>query len=70
MANSDFTRVLEWTYGAFFLGDQTLQTETYVLHQQVVDYLDRLHGSGNWQPETLRSTNVKIRVKRLNLVKL
>lgn len=70
MSTSKFIRVQAWTFEVFFKGPQCIHTEFGVEEHQVIGYLHSIYGSGNWRRNSLRSTTVKIKVRRANIVDL
>jgi hypothetical protein len=68
--NTKFIRVQAWTFDVLFKGPNCIHTRLGVEEYQVIGYLHSVYGSCNWQRNSLRSTVVKIKVRRANIVDL
>ena len=68
--STKFIRVQAWAFEVFFKGSNCIYTRLGVEEYQVIGYLHSVYGSGNWQRSSLRSTVVKIKVRRANIVDL
>lgn len=58
-----FVKVKECSVNVFFQGTRCFLCELEVTEDEIIAVLDRVYGSGNWQRNSLKIREVKVKEK-------
>ncbi len=68
--NPKFEIVAVWSYEPLFINYKEIQTSLSVTRQDVIRHINLKDGTGNWNSDTLKREERKIKKSKINFVQL